>query len=583
MKNQEIAKILSEIGEYLEMKEEPFKPRAYAKAAEAISSMDQDIEKIYESGGMAAVEEIPGVGKSIAEKIEEFLKTGRIKYFEELKKKVPVDVSGLTAIEGLGPKKIKKLFKELDIRTVEDLEAAALSHKVRSIPGFGEKTEEGILKGIQFLKESGNRFILGFTESQIEEIRSRIGEYKGVRKAEIAGSARRKKETIGDLDILAITDHDETAKGLMKFFVSMPEVIHVYSQGETRSSVRLESGMDVDLRILDKGSYGAGLMYFTGSKDHNIELRKIAIRKGWKLNEYGLFDISGGKEKLIAGETEEEIYEKLGLQYIYPEIRENTGEIEAAGEDRLPKLIGYDDIMGDLQVQTEWTDGEDSIESCAMEAIKEGLKYILITDHSKRLTVANGLDEERLILQGREIDKLNKRLADQGYDFRILKGIECDIMKDGSMDLSDDALAQLDIVGASVHSYFNLPATDQVERIIRAMENRNVDVIFHPTARIINQRKAIDMDIDVLIAAALKTGTTLEIDAFPDRSDLKDEYIRKCVESGVKLSIDSDAHSKRHMRYIKAGIAQARRGWVERHNIVNAWPVKKCLELIKKD
>lgn len=584
MKNQEIAKILTEIGEYLEMKGEPFKPRAYAKAAEAIAAMEEDIEKVYGEGGMSAIEEIPGVGVSIAEKIEEFLKTGKVKYFEELKKKTPVDVSGLTAVEGLGPKKIKKLFKELDIRTVEDLEKAALSHKVREIAGFGEKTEEGILKGIQFLRESGNRFVLGFVEQQIEEIRSRIEKYDGVKRADIAGSARRKKETIGDLDILAVTERDgKIVEGLMNFFTSMPEVVHVYSKGDTRSSVRLSSGMDVDLRILDKGSYGAGIMYFTGSKDHNIELRKIAIKKGWKLNEYGLFDMKGGKEKAIAGEAEEEIYEKLGLRYVPPELRENTGEIEAARDGELPKLIGYDDLMGDLQIQTDWTDGEDSIETYAMEAIKAGLKYILITDHSKRLTVANGLDEERLALQGKEIDKVNSRLADKGYDFKVLKGIECDILKDGSLDLDDDALARLDIVGASVHSYFNLPAADQAKRIIRAMENRNVDIIFHPTARIINQRKAIDVDIDTLVEAALKTGTTLEIDAFPDRSDLKDDYIRKCVEAGVKLSIDSDAHSKRHMRYIRDGIAQARRGWAERHDIVNAWPVKKCLELTKKD
>jgi len=583
MKNQEIAKILREIGEYLEMKDEPFKPRAYAKAAEAIDAMDEDIEKVYNSGGMRSIEEIPGVGVSIAEKIEEFLKTGKVGYHEELKKKTPVDVSSLSAVEGLGPKKIKKLFRELDIRTIDDLEKAAEAHRVRELKGFGEKTEEAILKGIRFLRESGGRFVLGFVESQIEELRARIASVKGVKKAEIAGSARRKKETIGDLDILAIVDDDrEAAERAMDVFVSMPEVSHVYSRGETRSSVRLGTGMDVDLRILDRASYGAGLLYFTGNKDHNIELRRIAIKKGFKLNEYGLFSISNGREKLIAREEEVQIYEHLGMTYIPPEMRESTGEIEAAMTGRLPDIINYGELQGDLQIQTNWSDGEDTIEELAMEAIKNGLKYILITDHSKRLTVANGLDEKRLIEQGKEIDKVNARLRDRGHDFTVLKGIECDILKDGLPDLSDDVLAQLDIVGASVHSYFNLPAADQAERIIRAMENENVDILFHPTTRIINQRKPIEVDMGEIIKAAKRTGTTLEIDAYPDRLDLKDEYIRECVAAGVKLSIDSDAHSKRHMRYLDLGVAQARRGWAEKKNIVNAWPVKKCLQLIKK-
>ncbi len=578
MINQEIAKIFEEISEYLEMRDDPFRPRAYARAARVIEELAEDVAKIYGEGGMKAVEAIPGVGESMAEKIEEYIKTGKIKYFEELKKKAPIDVSSLTAVEGLGPKKIKRLYKELDIRSLDDLEKAAAEGKIRGLDGFGEKTEENIIKGIQFLKQSGGRMTLGDAHALAEEIKGRIKKLKGAESVDVAGSARRMKETVGDIDILALIGNKKDAEAAMDYFTSMPGVINVYSKGATRSSVRLKEGIDVDLRILPRESYGAGIIYFTGSKDHNIELRKIAIRKGLKLNEYGLFK----GDNQIAGKSESQVYEYLGLQPIPPEMRENTGEVEAAESGSLPRLIEEKDIMGDLQIQTNWTDGENTIMEYAEAAIKKGLKYILITDHSKRLAMANGLDEKRLREQGKEIDKANRILADKGSDFKILKGIECDILKDGSLDLSDDALAELDIAGAAVHSYFNLPAASQTERIIKAMENRNIDVIFHPTARIINQRKAMDLDMDSVIEAALKSGTILEIDAFPDRLDLKDEYVRKCVERGAKLSIDSDAHSVRHLDYLKFGVAQARRGWAERKNIVNAWPVEEMLKKIKK-
>ncbi|MFA5052655.1 MAG: DNA polymerase/3'-5' exonuclease PolX [Parcubacteria group bacterium] len=577
MINSEIAKIFQEIGEYLEMKEEPFRPKAYAKAARVIEELEEDVTKIYERGGLRQLTEIPGVGESIADKIEEYIKTGKIKYFEELKKKAPVDVSSLSAVEGLGPKKIKTLYNKLNVRSLEDLEKAAEEGKIRKLAGFGAKTEENIIKGIQFLKQSGGRFTLGATYVLAGEIRERIKKLNGVSTVDIAGSARRMKETIGDIDLLAVIESIKDAELAMDYFVSMPEVINVYSKGPTRSSVRIKEGIDVDLRILPKESYGAGLIYFTGSKDHNIELRKIAIKKGLKLNEYGLFK---GKTR-VAGKTEAEVYEHLGLKLIAPELRENTGEIIAAEEDRLPHLVEEKDIMGDLQIQTNWTDGENSIMDYAETAIKRGLKYILITDHSKRLAMANGLDERRLKEQGKEIDKINKILADKGSDFKILKGLECDILKDGELDLSDDALSELDMVGAAVHSYFNLPIVSQTERLLKAMENRNVDIIFHPTARVINQRKAIDLDMEALTEAALKTGTILEIDAYPDRLDLKDEYIRRCVERGVKLAIDSDAHSVKHMTYLKFGVAQARRGWASKKNIVNTLPVNELMEKIK--
>lgn len=560
------------------MKDDPFRPKAYARAAAIIEELEEDIAQIYKKGGKKALVAMQGVGESMAEKIEEYIKTGKIKYFEELKKKTPIDVSSLTAIEGLGPKKIKALYRKLNIRTVDDLEKEAKAGKIRTLDGFGKKTEENIIKGIHFFKQSGGRMILGAAYILAEKIKEEIGKIKGVLKIDIAGSIRRMKETIGDIDIIAIIENKENVSAAMDYFTSMEGVINVYSKGHTKSSVRLREGIDVDLRILPKESYGAGIIYFSGSKEHNIELRKIAIKKGLKLNEYGLFK----GDNLVAGKDEREIYDYLGLEFIPPEMRENTGEIEAAKAGRMPQLVEEKDIMGDLQIQTNWTDGGNSIMEYAETALKKGLKYILITDHSKRLAMVGGLNEERLREQGKEIDKANKMLADKGYEFKILKGIECDILENGEMDLADDALAELDIVGASVHSYFNLSAASQTERLIRAMENKNVDIIFHPTTRIINQRKPMDFDMDSVIEAAFKSGTVLEIDAYPDRLDLKDEHIRKCIERGVKLSIDSDAHSIKHLDYLKFGVAQARRGWAEKKDIINAWPIDKLLKNIKQ-
>ncbi len=572
--NNEIAKILKEIGEYLEMEDVPFKPRAYEKAAGIIEGLDEELTDIYQRGGLEALKKISGIGSSIAEKIEELILTGRLKYYEELKKKIPVDLATLTQVEGLGPKKIKHLYQKLGIKNLEDLEKAAKEGKIRNLEGFGLKSEENILKGIDFLKKSGSRFILGFVMAYLREIENRLKNLKEVEKIVIAGSVRRRKETIGDVDILIVS---KNPKPVMDYFVSMPEVIHVYAHGETKSMVKMKNGLDVDLRVVPREAYGSALNYFTGSKEHNVALRELALKKGYKLNEYGLFK----GEKRIAGATEEEIYQALGLEYIEPEMRENNGEIELALKKQLPKLIDYDELKGDLQVQTNWTDGANSIEEMAKEAIASGLEYIAITDHTKRLAMAHGLDEKRIQAQWREIDELNLKFKKKNIKFKILKGTECDILKDGSLDLPDEILSKLDIVGASVHSYFNLPKKEQTERIKRAMDNPHVDIIFHPTGRIINRRQPYEVDIDELIKHAKKTGTVLEIDAYPDRLDLKDEHIRKCVKEGVKLSIDSDAHSVTHFAYLEYGIAQARRGWATKNDIINAWPLEKMLKFLK--
>lgn len=570
--NGEIATILNVISEYLLMQDIPFRPQAYARAAQGVAESGKSMRDIYESGGLKALKEVPGVGQSIAEHIEELLKTGKLKYFETLKKEVPVDVASLTAIEGLGPKSIKRLYVELGIKTVKDLEKAARAGKVRELKGFGVKVEDKILKGIDFRKSNGERMSIGVALPEATALESRLGKLPGVTRVAVAGSLRRRKETIGDIDILAEAKNSES---VMDAFVKFPNVARVLARGDTKSSIKLASGMQVDLRVVPAQSYGAALNYFTGSKEHNVALREIAIKKGLKLNEYGLWN--GGKR--VAGGTEEEIYKTLGLEYIEPEMREMTGEIEAARKRELPKLIGYGDLQGDLQVQTDWTDGAASIEGMAKAAADRGLKYIVITDHTKRLAMAHGLDEVRIVEQMKEIDRAQKKI---GNRIRILKGTECDILKDGSLDLPDRILSKLDVVGVSLHSFFNLPEKEQTERALRAIRNPNADIFFHPTGRLIGKRDACKLDMARIIRAAKETGTVLEVNSFPDRLDLKDEYVRLAVNAGVKLSIDSDAHAPAHFDLLPYGIANARRGWATRADVINAWPPEKMLGFLKK-
>ncbi|MBI2623120.1 MAG: DNA polymerase/3'-5' exonuclease PolX [Candidatus Liptonbacteria bacterium] len=583
--NTDIAKILHEIALYLEMQSVPFKPRAYEKVAEVIEGLAEPVADIYSRGGLAALKDIPGVGASIAEKIEEFLTKGKVAEHEALKKKTPVDLESFAGIEGVGPKSILKLYRELGIKNAGELEKAAKAGKVREVEGFGAKKEEGILAGIEFMRRSAGRLLISEAMPHVRALEARLREVPGVEKVIVAGSARRRKETIGDIDILAIAK--EPAR-LMEYFVGMKGVERVHAHGPTKSSVRLSLGLDADLRVVPAESYGAALNYFTGSKDHNVALRQIAIKKGLKLNEYGLFETRGTtrtgrgqtqKEKMVAGKTEEEVYKVLGLDYIEPELRENTGEIEATLRHSLPELITYDALQGDLQMHSNWTDGKFSIEEMAKGAAARGLKYIAITDHTKRLAMTHGLDEKRIQMQWKEIDAVNKKLKGT---VAVLKGTECDILKDGTLDFPDEILAKLDIAGVSVHSYFNLPREAQTERIVRAMRNPHADILFHPTGRIVGKRDPYDVDMEELIRAANKTGTCLEVDAF-DRLDLKDEYVRKCVEAGVKFAIDSDAHAPAHFGYLEYGIAQARRGWAAKEDVINAWPLDEMLKFLKRN
>ena len=590
MTNQEIAKILYEMAALLEMHGVAFKPRAYEKAAAGIEALDREARDTYKTGGLKALEEIPGVGRGIAGHIESLLKIGRFREHDILKKKMPVDIAGLTAVEGVGPKMVKTLYKALGIRSVADLEKAALAGKIRNLQRFGKKSEERILKGIAFLKSSGGRRALGMMLPDIRAMERMIASFPEVGRVAVAGSVRRRRETIGDIDVVVSSAEPEK---VMERFLGLPSVAHVYARGPAKTNVCLKSGLDMDLRVVPARSWGTALNYFTGSKEHNVALREIAVKKGLKLNEYGLFR---GK-KAIAGRTEEEIYRKLGLRYIEPELREDTGEIEAAVihsrlsleknqtksgmkmKGGLPDLIGYGDLRGDLQTQTDWTDGDDSIRAMADAAIAVGLSYIAITDHTRGLAMTGGADEKKLARQGREIDRLNREFAKK--HFRILKGAEVNIKKDGSLDIADRALAELDIAGAAVHSHFTLSRAEQTRRVIRAMENPHIDIIFHLTGRVIGKRPAIDLDMDEVIAAAKGTKTVLEINAYPERLDIRDEYARKCVKAGVKMSIDSDAHAATHFKYLEHGIATARRGWVEKKDIINAWPVEKMLNMLK--
>ena len=576
--NQELVKIFLEMSEMLAIKDVAFKPRAYENASESIASLTEDVKNIYKQGGVKALLEIPGIGQGLAEKIEELIKTGHVKEYEVMKKDLPVDIAGLTAVEGVGPKMIGALYKKLGVKNVSDLEAAARAGKIKKLPHFGERSESKILNGILFLQGSGGRVPIGLAMPLARDLEAKIKSFHGVQTAIVAGSIRRRKETIGDLDFLAVSKHPEK---VMDQFIKLSNVVSVYASGSTKSMVRLKEGLDADLRVVSQKSFGAALNYFTGSKEHNIALREIAIKKGLKLNEYGLFKVRGKSETQVAGKTEEEIYKVLRLHYIEPEMREMTGEIEASRAGKLPELIGYGDLKGDLQTQTNWTDGSNSIEEMALAAIKNKLDYIVITDHTKSLAMTGGADETKLLRQIKEIEKINKKIHATHPHFKILTGAEVNIGKDGSLDIKDEVLKKLEVVGGAVHSNFNMTKEEQTKRIIRAMENKNVDIIFHLTTRLINKRKPIELDIDEIIKTAKRTGTILEIDAHPDRLDIKDDYIRKCVDYGVKMSIDSDAHSVEHFPLLEYGIAEARRGWAKKSDIINVWPVEKMLGFLK--
>jgi DNA polymerase (family 10) len=577
MFNQELAKILYEIGYFLEMEEIPFKPYAYQKVAILLDTLEQDATEIYKTKGIKGLEEIPGIGKNIAEKIEEYIKTGEIKYYQQLKKKMPVKIEELMAIEGIGVKTIKTFYEKLKVKDIDDLEKAAKAGKIKKLQGFQEKTEQNILEGITFLKRSDGRFLLGETLPQIKKILEQLKTLKQVKRINITGSARRMKETIGDVDVLITMKKSKksalakaSADKVMEFFVSMPEVIKIWSRGPTRSSIRMKQIFDVDLRVVPEQSCGSALQYFTGSKEHNIAIRKIAIKKGMKLNEYGLFK----GEKRITGETEELIYNALGMEWIAPELRENQGEIELAIKRKLPNIIGYNDIKGDLHCHTEWSDGSCTIKEMAKSAQDMGYEYLGITDHTKFLKINSGLDEKQLSKQRKEIDKVNIKMT----KLHILHGAETNILNNGSIDINDEALKKLDYAVAGIHSNFKMPKQEMTERIIRAIKNPYIHIIAHPTGRILKKRDRYQCDFGKILRAAKQYGKILEINAQPKRLDLNDKYIRQAKEMGVKMVINTDAHHKGHFKFMEFGIAQARRGWAEKKDIINTLSLQKLFK-----
>jgi DNA polymerase (family 10) len=569
--NQKLATILYELSVLYELKGIPFKPRALERASSVIATLSEDVRDIYKRDGLEGLERIPGVGAGIAERIVEYVKTRHIHEYDVLKKKLPVDIEGIMAIEGIGPKTLKLLYTKLGITTRAKLEKFARAGRLAGVRGIGQKGQDKILRAIGYLAKSQDRFSPGLVWTQIRDVADRIEAWPHVKQLELVGSLRRMQETIGDLDFLAISDDSEDT---LRRFVSLPQVASVFTHGEHNALVRLKMGIDADLWVVPEESYGAALIAWTGDKAHNIHLRTIAKKKGYMLDDFGLFK----KTTAVAGTTEASVYEKLGMAFIPPEIRTDSGEIEAAQKKALPVLVGYTDIKGDLQVQTDWSDGQDSILTMAKAARSAGLEYFAVTDHTKSLTVANGLDVQRLRKQWAEIDRVQKTLS----GIKILKGTECDIKKDGSLDLPDEILAELDVVGISVHSHFELPEPEQTKRIVRAMENPFTDIMFHPTGRIINRRPGYAVDMRALLDAAKRTHTVMEVNAHPGRLDLNDQHVRAAVAMGVRLSIDTDAHAVNELGYMRWGIGQARRGWAQKRDIINTRSWRDMLKLLKK-
>lgn len=563
--NSDVASVLYEIGEILTVKGDIFRSRAYQMAAQRITALTEDIRAIKARGEL---ESIPGVGKSISAVISEVLDTGQSKTLEELRESLPKGVRDLMELEGVGPKLAMRLNQELGVASIDDLEKAAKEGRVRELKGFGPKKEANILVSIDAYRSRQTRFLLGAILPVVDQLTKYMRESDAVLKVEVAGSARRRKETIGDLDVLASSMKPEE---VTQRFITMPPVIRVVSHGTTRSTVVLEGQIQVDLRVVAPEEYGSALQYFTGSKEHNVKLRTIGVKKGFKLNEYGLFDRD--TDRRVAGEDERGIYRALGMDLMPPELRENTGEIEAAIEHRLPKLVEEKEIRGDLHIHTKWSDGTATIEEMAEKARSMGLGYIAVTDHTKSLGIARGLDEARLREQVKEIEQLNRGLE----GFTVLTGTEVDIKADGSLDLPDSVLKDLDFVIASIHSGFKSDVEKMTNRLIAAMNNEYVDAVGHPTGRIIQKRNPYELNLERVFEAAAGQKVMMEINAFPDRLDLSDVNSRAAMQAGCVMEIGTDSHAANQLDFLPLGVSVARRGWLEAEDVANTMPIEKVV------
>jgi DNA polymerase (family 10) len=563
--NAKVAEQLYQIGEILTIKGDRFRSRAYNMAAQRVTALTEDVRGIADRGEL---DKIPGVGKSIAMAIEEIIETGQSVVLEELRNSLPKGVLQMIEVEGIGPKIAMRLNMELGITNLEELEKAAKEQKIRELKGFGPKKEENILKGIAEYRNRSSRFLLGEVLPIIQGILSYMGESSDVRKVEVAGSARRRKETVGDLDVLVSSLNPEAVTDR---FCTMPPIIRILGRGPTKSTVVLENMLQVDLRVIPSESYGAALQYFTGSKEHNVKLRTIGVKAGYKLNEYGLFRRKD--DSLVEAEDEAKIYEALGMRWIPPELRENTGEIEAAMENKLPHLVTLEQIRGDLHVHTNYSHALDPLEAVVQKAIEMKLEYLAITDHSQSLAIAQGLKEDKLLEQIKEV----RRLDDEYSEIRLLTGTECDIKSDGSMDYKDEVLAQLDWVVASIHIGMQRDEETITNRIIEAIHNPYTRVIGHPTGRLIQKRNPYEVNLDRIFEAATEQNVFMEINCSPSRLDLRDVDARRAKEAGVKLSLGSDAHSVTQMEFLPLGVSVARRGWLEPEDVANTWSLENVL------
>ncbi len=579
MINTRVASIFREVAAILQLQDAPFSARAYRSAARAIETLDADIEEYYRAGTLKS---IPHIGKATAENATEIIETGELAYLDELREEVPEGVVELLNIPNLGPKRVERLWKELGVESVAALHDALDQHTVRRLTGFGSKTEANLRHDLALYERSSGRTPLGIVLPIAEAYRAYLEESAGdaIRSISVAGSLRRCAPTIGDVDILVSSAQPEL---VMERFVAYPHCDRVIAQGPTKSSVLLDEGHQTDLRVVDEDAFGAALQYFTGSKSHNIKLRKRALKRGMKLNEYGLF--SNDTKKRLAGRTEPSLYRALELPYIPPELREDRGEIEAGASGTLPPLIGYDSLRGDLHIHTVASDGSATIAQLAATAQRLDYEYIGITDHSQRLTVVNGLDRERLRAQHEVIRALNTTLADANTKtpLRILHGTEVDILEDGSLDFDDDTLAMLDYVIASVHSKFDLSEGAMTERLVRAVEHPAVTVLGHPTGKHYGRRDAYAVDLDAVFTAAARAGTWLEINSFPTRFDLEDRYLPRAKRAGARFIISTDSHAAEHLTYARFGISQARRGWLEPDDIMNTRPLPQFLDALGLD
>ena len=571
MKNAEIAALFNEIADFLEIKgENPFRVRAYRRAAQAMDGLSEDVAAVAARGGL---QEIPGIGKDLAGKIQEYLERGAVEYLEDLRKEIPPGVVEMMSVHGVGPKTAKLLYEKAGVTSVERLEELARAHALVGTPGIQAKTEENILKGIAVWKSGRERMPLGTALPVAEAIRAILEPLEETDQISLAGSVRRMRETVKDIDILVTSRRPAR---VMEAFVRLPNVVEVLAHGETKSSVRLREGIQADLRVVEPECFGAALQYFTGSKQHNIRVRELAQRQGLKVNEYGVFDEKTNRR--VAGATEEDVYRSVGLPLVPPEIREDGGEIEAALENRLPELVRLDDIRGDLQLHTTWSDGAHSVADLAAGVRAKGYQYMAVTDHSKSATVAGGMKEAQVVQMIAEVRALNARLR----GFRVLAGCEVDIRADGSLDFSDEVLAQLDLVQVSVHSRFKMSREDMTRRIVRAVQHPLVHILGHPTGRLIGERAPYEVDVEAVLQAAKLGGVAAEINASPSRLDLNDLHARRAKDLGIPITISTDAHAIPQLDYMRYGVAVARRAWLTPSDVLNTRPAPTLASWLKQ-